>query len=338
VRGAGHVPGGGQVGVCGDAAGARDGAGEYRGRVRDQGEDLYVRVGGDKLWRPGIYEGRAACMSGAAYEVVYRYSDDMHNVEGGVQHEIREYIDEDQKEMNGEYLNGVRVAMKASSYRYGGGNEGTQCVVIFRYPDDYEAHSDVLPTNRRHHDLRKYPDHSFGEYSLGRISRVLTWRDLPSVQVGLDANESYEIECQDDIDPLRPEIRNYGVGGVDAQPVYQLWQLPPIDRVQIYRFNDKEQHTDIHDKQGAKQPELRWALRTAVREGAGMTVEDINKIRKQWQHKKEECEKYIAVKEASHNFYYEWNPYDLAKDWHEKIYQPSRSHITNLLQELYQYS
>jgi hypothetical protein len=274
-------------------------------------------------------------MSGAAYEVVYRYSDDM-QMGGGVQHEIRAYRDEDQNEMKGQYLEGVRVATKASSYRYGGGNEGTQCVVIFRYPDDYDAHSDVLPAKRRDHDLRKYPDHSFGEYSLGRLSRVLTWRDLPSVQVGLDANESYEIECQDDIDPLRPEIRNYGVGGVDAQPVYQLWQLPPIDRVQIYHFNDKKQHTDIHDKQAKKQPQLRWALRAALRGNLGMTAEEVNKIRQQWHHKKEAWDKWWETNQNPNDWYGE-DKSQTQQTWYEKRYQPSTSHITNLLQELYKY-
>ena len=149
-----------------------------------------------------------------------------------------------------------------------------------------------------------------------------------------DANEKYEIECQDDVDPLRPEIRNYGVGGVDAQAVYQLWQLPPPDMVKIYYFNDKEHYTNISDKQGEKQPQLRWALRGAIQKGGDMTAEDVNKIRRQWEDKKQECAKYIAEKQANHNSYYEWNPYDLTRDWHAKIYNAQSIEMRVLLQRL----
>jgi hypothetical protein len=148
-----------------------------------------------------------------------------------------------------------------------------------------------------------------------------------------DANEKYEIECQDDVDPLRPEIRNYGVGGVDAQAVYQLWQLPD-DKLKIYSFNDKEHYTDISDKQGEKQPQLRWALRGAIKEGRDMTAEDVNKIRRQWEDKKQECDEYIAKQTEGHNIYYEWNPWDLTRDWHAKIYNPQSIEMRVLLQRL----
>jgi hypothetical protein len=253
------------------------------------------------------------------YDVVYRYSDDKKNG-GDVQHEIRVYRDKAQKIMDGQYLNGTRDFMKADIFN-GRGDEPSQCVTIKRssFPLYYVV---------------KYPDHSFS-YVNERTwtSSVLTWRDLSSVHVE-DGNEKYEIECQDDADPLRSEIRNYGVGGVDAQAVYQLWQLPPPDTRKIYRFNDKEHYKNINDEQGKKQPQLRWALRGAIQKGGDMTAEDVNKIRRQWEDKKQECDKYIADKRKHHNDYHEWNPWDLTRNWHANIYNPQSIEMRVLLQRL----
>ena len=144
-------------------------------------------------------------MSGAAYEVVYRYSDDNQNVGGGVEHEIREYKGDDNKKMNGQYLDGERVDLIADRNR--GTNDKKSHYVVYRYGNDLYKGGDMT------HELRGYPDHSFADYENQRILRVLTWRDLAVVETetGLDGKEKYEIECQDGVDPLRPEIRNYGV-------------------------------------------------------------------------------------------------------------------------------
>jgi hypothetical protein len=261
------------------------------------------------------------------YDVVYRYSDDKKNG-GDVQHEIRVYRDETQKKMNGQYLNGTKVFMKADDLK-GSGREPSQCVTITR------THN--VPLNISENQMNyvvKYPDHSFSYVKgITLASCVLMWRDLSYWQFE-DANEKYEIECQDDVDPLRPEIRNYGVGGVDAQAVYQLWQLPPPDMVQIYYFNDKKHYTNISDKQGEKQPQLRWALRGAIQKGGDMTAEDVNKIRRQWEDKKQKCAEYIATTRVGPNSYYEWNPWDLTRDWHAKIYNPQSIEMGVLLQRL----
>ena len=285
-------------------------------------------VGGDKLWRPGIYEGRAASMSGAAYEVVYRFSDDMQNVGGEVQHEIREYIGDDNKKMNGQYLNGERVTLIADRKNPDTYDKKSH-YVVHRYENDRSRGGNMT------HELRGYPDHSFADYENQVILHALTWRDLAVVETerGLDANEKYEIECQDGIDPLRPEIRNYGVNGLAAR--YELWQLPD-DKLDIYRFHDKRKETNINRKQGEKQPELQSALSVALREGVGMTAMEVNKIRRQWHHKKEAWDKWWETNQNPNGWHLE-SESETQQKWHERLYQPSTSHITNLLQELYKY-
>lgn len=254
-------------------------------------------------------------MSGAGYEVVYRYADDVQNG-GGVQHEIREYSNE--KEKNGQYLDGERVSLLADRNR--STQEDISHYVVFRYDSDFSRGG--VET----HELRGYPDHSFADYANQQIKQVLTWRDLAVVENvrGLDEKEKYEIECQDDVDPCKPEIRNYGLNG---EGLYCLYQLPKGS----FYFHEKERCESVSREHRAKQPHLAAALDKA----GPMTAGDVNIIRKEWQDKKQAWNVWWE-KNQKPQWYLE-NEHDTQKDWHANIYEPLRSHITSLLQELYRY-
>ena len=149
-------------------------------------------------------------------------------------------------------------------------------------------------------------------------------------------SKKYEIECQDDIDPLRPEIRNYAVGGVDAPPVYELWQLPDEQKKYSLDQKIKWKYTDMYYEQGRKQPALykNFGLayfREMAKKGVGMTAVEVSEIRREWEAKKKQCGEYVW-----RELYRDGNVLtkpDLTKIFHDVIFRP-QCRITGLLRSL----
>ena len=176
--------------------------------------------------------------------------------------------------MNGQYLDGERVPLIADWTR--GTSENIGHYVVYRYKNDLSRGGTLT------HELRGYPDHSFADYENQRTVRVLTWRDLAAVTaepyLGSYPAEEYEIECQDDVDPREPEIRNYVVDGSNA---YVLFQLPEGS----FYFHNKERFK-AHEL-SAEQRKTQPRLHAALSKKEPINADDINKIRTEWQHKKQ---------------------------------------------------
>jgi hypothetical protein len=185
----------------------------------------------------------------------------------------------------------------------GGDSQNIHYDAIFRYPDAIEN------GGIESHELRKYPDHSFAEWRNLQKIRVLTWRELASVQPGLERGEEYDIECQDNIDPRSPEIRKY------SEMDYQLWQLP----YGKFYFHQKTQHRLFYrdQKNQHRLPD------TGDKSSHRMDLGDVDIIRNAWRKKKEAWDQYVSDTDRD----------DLQDEWNGK-YMPTESEVKMLLAEL----